>query len=64
MAMILQITLSSEDADRLFSLKAEAGRDDLTAEQYAADLLRAAIRDRHPEPVRYTDAGDVIPRRP
>jgi hypothetical protein len=41
--MDLEFSISRELADRLFSLKAAQGRDDLTANEYAAELLKMAV---------------------
>lgn len=41
--MELQFDISRDLADRLFTLKAAQGRDDLTANEYAAELLKMAV---------------------
>ena len=41
--MELQFDISRDLADRLYSLKAAEGRDDLTANEYAAELLKRAV---------------------
>ena len=42
--MEIEIELSRETADRLWKAKATAGRDDLTAAEYAEMLLLWALR--------------------
>lgn len=42
--MELNFYISSDLANRLFDLKAAEGRDDLTANEYAAELLEMAVR--------------------
>lgn len=64
MAVEFNFFLSDTDADRLFSLKAEAGADDLTGNEYARQLLEGVIRQMHPETVKYDDVtGERIPRK-
>ena len=56
--------LSADDTDRLFALKAEAGADDLTGNEYARQLLERELHRLHPETVKYDDeTGDIIPRK-
>ncbi len=56
------IYLSADDTDRLFALKAEAGENDLTGNEYARQLLESVLHQLHPERVRYDDnTGEIIP---
>lgn len=56
--------LSNEYTDRLFALKEEEGRDDLTGNEYARELLEKYLRTLHPEIVRYDEeTGDIIRRK-
>ena len=55
--------LSREDTDRVFALKAEAGKDDLTGNEYARELLEGILHRLHPETVQYDDNGDIIKRK-
>ena len=56
--------LSGEDEDRLLALKAEAGRDDLTGNDYARQLLEETLRRLHPETVQFNeDTGNMILRK-
>lgn len=54
--------LSDEDTDRVFALKAEAGADDLTGNEYARQLLERELHRLHPETVKYDDNG-IVPRK-
>ena len=55
--------LNDSDVDRLWALKEEAGEKNLTGNEYAAQLLSQALRQLHPEPVRYDEeTGKIIPR--
>lgn len=56
--------LSPDDTDRLFALKAEAGADDLTGNEYARQLLERELHRLHPERVEYDDdTGERMPRK-
>lgn len=56
--------LSHEDTDRVFALKAEAGKADLTGNEYARELLEKTLHQLHPETVRFDeDTGDMILRK-
>lgn len=55
--------LSDDDTARLWALKEEAGERNLTGNEYAAQLLAQALRQLHPEPVRYNENGEIIPRK-
>lgn len=56
--------LSSEDTDRVFALKAEAGRLNLTGNEYARELLEKTLHQLHPETVKFDeDTGDIILRK-
>lgn len=56
--------LSTEDTERLFALKEEAGKTQLTGNEYARQLLEATLYRLHPEQVRYDDeTGERIPRK-
>lgn len=60
----LNIYLSSDDIDRLFALKDEAGKYNLTGNDYARELLEGLLHRLHPERVRYDDeTGERIPRK-
>lgn len=55
--------LSDSDTDRLWALKEESGEHSLTGNEYAAQLLAQALRQLYPEPVRYNENGEIIPRK-
>lgn len=56
--------LSSDDTERLFALKDEAGKSDLTGNEYARKLLERELHRLHPERVRYDDeTGERVPRK-
>ena len=55
--------LSDSDTDRLWALKEESGEHSLTGNEYAARILTQALRKLHPEPVRYNDNGEIVPRK-
>ena len=52
--------LSDEDTDRLFALKQQAGKDDLTGNEYAKELLHQLLYKRHPQTVEYDEQGAII----
>ena len=55
--------LSYEDTERVFALKAEAGEDDLTGNEYARKLLERELHRLHPERVERDDNGDIVKRK-
>lgn len=55
--------LNDGDTARLWTLKEEAGERNLTGNEYAAQLLAQALHQLHPEPVRYDESGEIIPRK-
>lgn len=56
--------LSADDTDRLFTLKAESGANDLTGNEYARQLLETTLHRLHPERVKLDDeTGERIPRK-
>ena len=56
----LDIYLNNEDMDRLFVIKALAGRYDQTGNQFATDLLTQQLHQLFPEPPRYDEDGQLI----
>jgi hypothetical protein len=59
-----EFRLSDEDTSRIFALKEEAGKDDLTANDYARELLIKTIHRLYPEPVKYDEnTGERIRRK-
>lgn len=55
MATKLEFYLSDDDAERLFAAKEDAGKDDLTGNEFARELLEKELRRIHPQRVRYDD---------
>ena len=64
MACKFEFYLSDEDTERLFALKEEENKDDLTGNEYAKELLHDVLRRMHPQTVKYDDeTGERIPRK-
>lgn len=64
MAVEFNFYLSDEDTERLFALKEESGKDDLTGNEYARQLLEMTLHKMYPERVKYDDeTGERIPRK-
>lgn len=56
--------LSENDTERLFALKEEAGKDSLTGNEYAKELLEGLLHRKYPEIVRYDEeTGERIRRK-
>lgn len=53
-------TLSAEDTDRIFAIKALQGREDLTANQFAQLLLERELRRLFPVPPKYDEEGRLL----
>ena len=63
MATKFEFYLSEEDTERLFALKEEEGKDSLTGNEYAKELLEGLLHRKHPEIVRYDEeTGERIRR--
>lgn len=52
--------LGVEDIDRLFSVKAAQGKNDLTANEFARELLEKELHRLHPDVVRYDENEEEI----
>lgn len=64
MAVKFEFYLSDEDVERLFAAKEDAGKDDLTGNQYARELLEQRLHVLHPRKVLYDeDTGERIKER-
>lgn len=50
--MNLEVTLTSELADRLYAIKEQQGEANESIERFAQRLLERKIRELHPKPVR------------
>ena len=64
MAIRVEFYLDEEDVDRLFALKEEEGKYELTGNEYAKELLHNVLYKMHPETVRYNEeTGERIKRK-
>lgn len=52
--------LSEEDTDRLFAIKEDKGRNDLTGNEFAKELLEGILFKMHPTTVKYDENGNRI----
>lgn len=57
---IFEFWLGNEDTDRLFSVKAARGKTDLTANEFARELLEKELHRLHPEVVYFDESGEEI----
>ena len=55
MATKFEFYLSEEDTERLFAIKEDKGKDDLTGNEYARELLEGILYSMHPKRVKYDD---------
>ena len=63
MAIRVEFYLDEEDVDRLFALKEEEGKYELTGNEYAKELLQNVLYKMHPETVQYDEeTGERIRR--
>lgn len=60
MATKFEFYLSEEDTERLFAVKEEKGKSDLTGNEYAKELLVKTLHQLHPRTVKYDDYGERI----
>lgn len=61
MAVKFEFYLSDDDAERLFAAKEDMGKDGLTGNEYARELLENALHRLHPNRVMYDeDTGERI----
>lgn len=52
--------LSDEDYDRLYAVMKVQGKEDMSGNDFAAELLHREIRRLHPERVKRDDYGEII----
>lgn len=52
--------LNDEDTDRVFALKKAAGKDNLTGNEYARELLEGVLHRMHPKRPEFDEMGDEI----
>ena len=55
MAPKFEFWLSNEDTERLFALKEDQGKDDLTGNEFARELLERELHRLHPQRAKYDD---------
>lgn len=52
--------LSSNDTDRLFAIKKRQGKDNMTGNEFAKELLEKELHRLHPKTVEFDENGDEI----
>lgn len=52
--------LTSNDTDRLFAIKKKQGKDNLTGNEFARELLEKELHRLHPGRVEFDENGDEI----
>lgn len=57
---MFEFWLGNEDADRLFSVKATLGKNDLTGNEFARELLEKELYRLHPAVVRFDVNGEEV----
>lgn len=55
-----ELNLTEEDANRIFAVKDIEGKTDLTAEQFAAQLLSRYVSNLFPAEPKYSDSGALL----
>lgn len=55
MAVKFEFYLSDEDTERLFAVKEDKGKTELTGNEYARELLERELHRLHPSRVKYDD---------
>lgn len=61
MATRFEFYLSTEDTERLYALKEDDGKNDLTGNEYAKELLGKELHRLHPATVKYdVESGERI----
>lgn len=55
MAVKFEFCLSDDDTERLFAVKEEKGKNELTGNEYAKELLERELHRLHPGKVKYDD---------
>lgn len=56
----LEFCLSDNDTDRLFAIKESQGKNDLTGNEFARELLETQLHKLHPSTVKFDDDGNAI----
>ena len=60
MSVKFEFYLSDHDTERLFAIKENQGKDDLTGGQFAKELIEDSLHKLHPQLVRYDDNDNRI----
>ena len=55
MSVRFEFFLSDEDTERLFAVKEDKGKIELTGNEYARELLEGILHKLHPSVVKYND---------
>lgn len=55
-----QFWLSNEDTDRVFAIKRQQGKDNMTGNEFAKELLEMELHRLHPRTVKFDENGDEI----
>jgi hypothetical protein len=55
MAVKFEFYMSDDDTERLFAVKEDKGKDELTGNDFAKELLEGLLYQMHPSRVRYDD---------
>lgn len=63
MATKFEFYLSDDDVERLFALKEDSGKVELTGNEFARTLLEHELYRLHPRRVRYDENGERIKSR-
>ena len=56
----LEFYISNENLDRLFAIKKQQGKDDLTGNEFAKELLEKELYKLHPRRVELDECGNEI----
>lgn len=52
--------LSNEDFDRLYAIKRQQGKEDMTGNEFARELLEKEVHRLHPARVEFDENGEEI----
>lgn len=55
MSVRFEFYLSDDDTERLFAIKEDKGKDELTGNEFAQELLSKELNRLHPNRVKYDD---------
>ena len=55
MSVKFEFYLSDSDVDRLFAIKEDRGKNDLTGNEFAKELIEKQLHTMHPERVRFDE---------